>query len=400
MKSYKPYLISILMPILSSVSIFLTACASKASSFFGNTSILITDTQLHPSMFPHINRTPVRAPSGGGSGDAGGGNNDRPTDEDIRRTLEKLRNDTTWAWLPLQYQKYLDSSGEAHFVFTVSAGNSPALTKLLTKMHDDIILREDVSSAGRPSKQNIFQVKLKDKGPCFGKDGKKEASAEYNNLMAPICMSLEYIKSMTPKATLQQSMKSLLMHEFAHQHGADEVMAKQIERYYDRPAVQQFKLVQIVSATFNFLRVTLKTLAESLQTNLAPYSDPQLNETLTNAQICELIKSGYDQALLLQDQVIQTDFIQDAQNSEDSPRIVLTNQISGLKNFCYGNGENAGNPLNVISQDRNDLLIHLKETIKTYDSLAQEFSKKSGVFIMDFSSHLWPYGSYWDQGQK
>jgi hypothetical protein len=83
-----------------------------------------------------------------------------------------------------------------------------------------------------------------------------------------------------------------------------------------------------------------------------------------------------------QNQVIQTDFVHDAPKNEDTLRLTLTNQVSGLKTFCSDRTGNSDDPFRVVPQDRNDLHIHIKEAIKTFDSLAQEFSKTQALLLL------------------
>jgi hypothetical protein len=45
------------------------------------------------------------------------------------------------------------------------------------------------------------------------------------------------------------------------------------------------------------------------------------------------------------------------------------------------------------SFDRAGLLQSLEKAIQYYDHVAQEFSKNSGMIILDFSKHLWPHGN-------
>jgi hypothetical protein len=312
---------------------------------------------------------------GGGAGDAGGGSNDRPTDADIRATIARLSDNYIWSMLPTFIETYRDPAGKRHNHLKVTSG-SKELSQLLLKINEDLRLRKEPTP---------FHFEIREHGPCDSKEEKKAASAKMCDKEAPICLSLENIKAMTPKATLEQSLKSLIMHEVAHQNCANEDLAKQVERYYDLPAIKNYSLTESASSAFNRLRVSLLLVKAGLTTGIMPYQGKEINKVDTKEQICSSLEQGAAQAEGLQGLVGYSGFVvdpesKDPHNPEKIPRVELTDTLQRATWLCKE-----------ATLDRVRLLNEVNIAIKIYDQLAQEFSKNSHWIIYDFSKHLWPY---------
>ena len=85
--------------------------------------------------------------------------------------------------------------------------------------------------------------------PCFGEEGEVDASTSHK-LDAPICVSTIKLKRLS-ESSLNQNLMALLMHELAHQFGADEYQAGVIQRYF----AARFENFSNVSPTECFSRV-------------------------------------------------------------------------------------------------------------------------------------------------
>jgi hypothetical protein len=305
---------------------------------------------------------------GGGAGDAGGGDNDRPSASEVRDAINTLTSNTWWIEQPLYDEAYKDPAGKTHLHMTVAPGNE-LLGAILVKMRNYLSDNYNTSKAG-------VKIDIKESGSCQSVDGKKEGSAKICDLSTPICLSIEEIQQKTPKASLTASLKSLIMHEYAHQHCADEALAKQVERYYDRPVVQNIAYNLSVKDHFGSLRKMLSFLKSGITTGMAPYKGKFVQKFGKN-EICATIPQAATESQALQDMVMQSGFgPKTVRNDGD-----LAGAVRYMNTYC-----------GTVAEPRELSLQKLNRAIQKYDQLAQEYSKNSGIIILDFSLHLFKEG--------
>jgi hypothetical protein len=336
--------------------------------------------------------TPVPVAStvatGGGSGDAGGGSNDRPTYDEIRASLQRLRDDTFWIGHSLGEIEYKNSRGELHKDLTFGRNATPALKKLLMKIDEDKMEWDPYPGHLK------WKFRLVEQGPCESVDGKREASAKVCDQTEPICLSLEYIQKLTPKASLDASLRALIMHEVAHQHCADESLAKQVERFYSQESLQQQLLMRSISATFDEIHGRITMLHWSLKTGLNPdtaFLDKKL--PLSDTQLCRDIGAAEGTIETLRWQIksmVQGEDIVDA----GTPLGDLRNMILDWPDFCGNDGRPNTHALE--KGDRAALFQKVALAPKAFDVLAEQISKVFGMYIWDFSEHLFPYPGPFD----
>ncbi|MFS4459142.1 hypothetical protein [Bdellovibrio sp. HCB2-146] len=271
--------------------------------------------------------------------------------EELPSAADRINASYLWAMKPTFVDSYKDSNGQEHTHFLVSPGSSQELTNILAKMRDDLVVRN--------STKNHLQFEIKEQGVCDYSDGKRD-----NGSNAPLCVSMDEIKNSNEKP--EESLRPLIMREFAYQHGADEKLAQQVEQYYKLPAVKNLNYIDSIKGTFARLRSGLNYL-KSIRT------------IGTQEHICETITRYIKQAEILRDNVNRLGFVPDT-DAEGQPRVLLAENLKSMKSFC----ENS-------SGDRETLRQQIEQATKLYDQIAQEFSKNSGVIILDFSMHLWPF---------
>lgn len=284
--------------------------------------------------------------------------------------VEHLNDNYLWAMMPTYVDTYKDTTGQVREHFKVSSGDSNELKSLLAKMRDDLVVRG--------SNGERFQFEVKEQGTCGNEN--KNASTKSCDTSAPICLSLESIQAANPKAELEESLRPVVMREFARQHCADESLAKQIEDYYSLPAIKNFKATNRVASVFNRVRLNLVYLQAALTTGMTPNAGKYAQKIDSKEEICNMIGQGAAQALALQEQVISSGFVQDPKAPLKAQRFALTDTLKGMSSACNGN-----------TLDREALRKPLAQAIQSYDYLAQEFSKKSGMIVIDFSKHLWAH---------
>lgn len=284
--------------------------------------------------------------------------------------VERLNDNYLWAMMPTYVDTHKDVTGQVREHFKVSSGDSKELKELLTKMRNDLVVRG--------SNGERFQFEVKEQGTCGNEN--KNASTKSCDTSAPICLSLESIQAANPKADLEQLLRPVVMREFARQHCADESLAKQVEDYYNLPAIKNFKTTSRVASIFNRVRLNLVYLQAAITTGMTPNAGKYAQKIDSKEEICSMISQAAAQALVLQDQVISSGFVQDPKLPLKAPRMVLTETLKGMTTAC--NGE---------TLDRQALRQPLTQAIKNYDLLAQEFSQKSGMIVIDFSKHMWAH---------
>jgi hypothetical protein len=324
-------------------------------------------------------KAPAPSTSTGSQGDGNAGTAaatttaiDKASDEEIRATIARLSVNHLWAMMPTYVDSYKDLTGQVHEHFKVSSGDSPELKELLAKMRNDLVENPD----------ERLKLEIKEQGVCENEEGKKAVSTIKCDTKAPICLSLEEIKATIPKADIEQALKPLIMREFANQHCADAAMTKQVEQYYNLPAIKYFRFTTSVASLFNRVRTSLVYLQSQLTSGMTPNAGSYAQKIDSKEEICGMIKQGSAQAQALQDKIVLSGFVKDPKSPVKAPRLALTETLQGMSSSCEGN-----------SLDRASLLPSLEQAIKLYDYLAQEFSNNSGMIVMDFSKHLWPHGN-------
>ena len=284
--------------------------------------------------------------------------------------VERLNDNYLWAMMPTYVDTHKDTTGQVREHFKVSPGDSKELKEILTKMRNDLVVRG--------SNGERFDFEVKEQGTCGNEN--KNASTKSCDTSAPICLSLESIQAANPKADLEQSLRPVVMREFARQHCADESLAKQVEDYYNLPAIKNFKATNRVSSVFNRVRLNLVYLQAALTTGMTPNAGKYAQKIDSPEEICNMIGQAAAQAMVLQDQVIPSGFVQDPKAPLKAQRLVLTDTLKGMSTACNG-----------TTLDREALRKPLKLALDSFDYLAQEFSRKSGMIIIDFSKHLWAH---------
>ncbi|MNK99880.1 hypothetical protein D3C87_1202970 [compost metagenome] len=277
-----------------------------------------------------------------------------PTEDDVRSVEKRLNSNFIWAMSPTFVDIYKDVTGQVREHFKVSPGNSQELKDLLAKMRNDLVARGGTADR--------VQFEIKEQGSC---------AAATCDSKAPICISLEDIQGSTAKDKLEQTIRPLIMREFARQHCADESMANQVENYYKLPAIQNSALVDKTVSSFTRVRVSLTYLKSALNAGAKKES---------KEEICNVIKQGASAARVLQDQVIQSGFVKDPKSPAVSSRLQLVRNIEGMAAFC-----------STESLDTPSMVEPLQKALVYYDHLAQEFSKNSGMIVIDFTKHQWAH---------
>lgn len=356
------------------MSINLTACNPNGNSS-SNGSVVSSDPK---SPAP---TTPVGGTTEGGAGDAGGGSSDRPTFDEIKAALyleSEADNDYGRFEFALDLFRdfyYMDSKQESHKIMQFSGGLNDDIKPLLQKIRKDIIERNN----SQASEKMNFQ--FKETGGCEGPDGLQEASTKMCDTKAPICISLEYIQKMTPKASLKINMHALIMHELAHQHCADEKTAKQVERFFSSEVAQNHKLMVSIGEAFEDLRFRIEDIGESLSTGYQVCTQNGKKVEARDAYICQMLGNLNVIPWDISKQINGTSF---KQVYGELPSQKISSLIREAAKFCDLNRSQS-------KKDRQQMSVIISSTKTVYDSWAQDFSTKSGMHILDFSKYFFDH---------
>ena len=227
-----------------------------------------------------------------GTMDGGGGDTDRPSVKDIRFAITKLiRNKFMSQTLASTLQSYKDQAGKLYVDTPVSVGTDAELLEMLDILNEDIRHRGD----SEDSLHRKWKFDLRQTGACQGPEGEREGSAKIGDPLSPICLSLPRIQAMTRKADLENAVAALLMHELSHQHGANEALAKKVERYFSLPAVERMESILALRRAVALTRVHLRQLDEAIA-----------KKPLDHSQVCSVAGVAATSSTLLRDQVAST----------------------------------------------------------------------------------------------
>jgi hypothetical protein len=377
-----PVRLSIALPALALaffvlMSISLTACNPNRNST-SNGSIAPGDQQ---------SPAPATAPAGGttegGAGDAGGGSNDRPTFDEIKAALyldSEEDNDYgrfEFATSLLMDFHFLDSKDVSHKEMRFGGGLNDDIKSLLQKIRKDILVRHSQAS-------EKLDFQFKETGGCDGPDGPQQASTKMCDTKAPICISLEYIQKMTPKASLKINMQALIMHELAHQHCADEKAAKQVERFFSSEIAQNHKLMVSIGDAFEDLRFRIEDIGESLSTGYQLCPQDGKKVVASDAYICQMLGNLNMIPWEIRKKIEGTSF---KQVYGELPSQKMSSLIKEAAKFCDMNRPQS-------KKDREKMKEIISNTKSVYDSWAQDFSGKSGMHILDFSKYLFDHQKF------
>lgn len=361
---------ALIMAFFVLVSISLTACSPNRNSNSNGSVASGNQKSTTPS-----------APGGGtiegGAGDAGGGSNDRPSFDEIKAALHlesEVDNEYGRYEFAINLLKdfyYKDSKQVLHKEMQFGGGLSEDVKTLLQKIRKDLLERNSEAS-------EKINFQFKEIGGCEGPDGLREASTKMCDTKSPICISLEYIQKMTPKASLKINMQALLMHELAHQHCANEKMAKKVERFFSSEAAQNHKLMVSIGEAFEDLRFRIEDIGEILSTSnqLCP-QDGKIVET-SDAYICQMLGNLNIIPWDISRQINGTSF---KQVYGELPSQKISDLIREASRFCDANHLQS-------KKDREQMKELISKTKVVYDSWVQDFSARSGMYILDFSKYF------------
>ena len=358
------------------MSISLTACTPNRNSN-SNGSIASGD-QKSP--------TPTTTAGGtteGGAGDAGGGSTDRPTFDEIKAALY-LESEADNEYGRFEFAINLlrdfyciDSKKVSHKEMQFSVGLSDEIKPLLQKIRKDILERNS-----QASEKMDFQ--FKETGGCEGPDGPQQASTKICDTKAPICISLEYIQKMTPKASLKTNMQALIMHELAHQHCADEKAAKQVERFFSSEVAQNHKLMVSIGEAFEDLRFRIEDIGESLSTGYQVCPQNGKKVEANDAYICQMLGNLNIIPWDISRQINGTSF---KLVYGELPSQKISSLIREAAKFCDTNRTQS-------KKDREEMKGIISNTKAVYDSWTQDFRTKSGMHMLDFSKYFFDHQKF------
>lgn len=352
------------------VFISLTACTRNKSSN-SNGSIASGDQKSPTPTAPEGGTTE------GGAGDAGGGSNERPTFDEIKAVLyleSEADNEYgrfEFAINLLRDFNYTDSKHVSHTEMQFSGRVNDDIQPLLQKIRKDLLERNSQAS-------EKLDFQFRETGGCEGPDGLRQASTKLCDTKAPICISLEYIQRMTPKASLKISMQALIMHELAHQHCADEKEAKLVERFFSGEVAQNHKLMVSIGEAFEDLRFRIEDLDESLSTGYQVCAQNGKKVEANDIYICQRLENLSIIPWNISKQINGTSF---KQVYGELPSQKMISLVREAARFCDTN-------LPQSKRDREKMKEIISGTKTVYDSWAQDFSVKSGMYILDFSKYF------------
>jgi hypothetical protein len=201
---------------------------------------------------------------------------------------------------------------------------------------------------------------FKSHGPCHGIDGNREAAVGSNTMSATICFSLEWIAAGMPKVTLKESLNPLIMHEVAHQYGADEVLAKKVETVFSSALTLSDGAVTAFGETYYNIG------------NRLAHLDRALTQNGTDAELCSWISEAAGLARALDHQgghLPDEDWNTDASMASS---LIFDGPVSVMTEFCRINKYDK-DPLTL--GDRNGLRQALAVVEGLYQKLGQAVKK-------------------------
>jgi hypothetical protein len=309
----------------------------------------------------------------GGAGDAGGGSNTKPTFAEIVQTANELTTDYEWSRTSFNLPFWYDEKGDMVFEPRIQAQLDPAVEKVLNKIRYDFLVHRGTPSA------TPLRFEFKTQGACHGLDGDQEASTKMCASGAPICLSLPLIRARTPKATLKHALEALIMHEVAHQHCADEKVAKKVEHIFSTTMAQNSHLFDAIKIDFFHSKRELTTLRDSLKN-----SGARVNDTF----LCSHI-GKYDGLIYsLHWELQATDFFE----RKEFQKILLEEGLSGgvdlmlggirQELFC-GDGERSSSSEEIREGDRTGLQRSVEKQLRLLELFKNHFSDYIGITISE-----------------
>ena len=298
-----------------------------------------------------------------------GGDTDRPSFNDIRAAVTKLiRNKFINQALASTLQSYKNQAGELYTDAPVSVWKDIELLKMLDLLNEDITHRGDKEDA----LHRLWKFNFRKIGSCQGPEGEREGAAKIGDPLSPICLSLPRIQSMTRKADLENAMASLLMHELSHQHGANESLAKRVERYFSLPAVERMQSILTLRRAVAFTRVHIRQLDEAFARNPVDYS-----------QLCSVADVAATSSTLLRDQVASTGIsLNDQSESLHDAFSALNTALVTISSSCMSNQKDVSLRSGQI------------ETAKrAYDAGTHALRRNIGINIVNYSNVRCSYDS-------
>lgn len=200
----------------------------------------------------------LTVPAWCGGMDAGGGHGLGSSREEVMEALDKL---------PLALDLYFRRMNSTGLLDPKNIKDEN-LKKVVEKYLPDTSSSKKILE---PIKFNI-QESL----PCNSEHGPSDASTKFQQ-GAEICFSIPSIMRF-PKSTLNYTLASLLVHELAHQKGANEAEAVMLQKYF-------FQKLEI-SNLFSVAEKGLKTYLQQLQKNEMDISHSQRKIIYLAQDIC------------------------------------------------------------------------------------------------------------------
>lgn len=208
---------------------------------------------------PHTQNSTVTQ----GTIDGGGGNLLFSTQEQVRRELKDLKINFRQFFSNFSSSKRLDTTA----TYNVSVAD-PEVLKILKEMEKEKSPLPPLPSDDTPDFQygqrstliiNLLktEIVMKEDGPCVhGNNIPSPASTKFA-IQSPICFSIQELQKTSPSG-LRDQLFALLMHELAHQYGADENTAIKIQKMMQ---IRASLIPTLVSA--NITRMAISNLKNS-----------------------------------------------------------------------------------------------------------------------------------------